>query len=299
MTEGTTGSTVPRRQLGRYLRDLRNQAGLTVRAAAKALEWSEPKIWRIETGQTSMRSLDVEQMCRIYGCEDSELIKGLMSLAKETKARGWWHSYDDAIQENSNLDLYIGLEEAANELNTYQPEVVPGLCQTAAYAREVIRAHRPNLEDDTVDRRVQLRINRQHILHRAVGAPRASFVINEVLLRRPLGRHDIMTEQFDHLVKMAELPAVRLRVIPFAAGFHPGALTGGFVTLRFAGPGNGSVKVSEPPTVYVESFTGALYLDQPKEIDRYDAAFESIWSSSLDERASIELIKQAAMELRK
>jgi Domain of unknown function (DUF5753) len=163
-----------------------------------------------------MRSLDVEQMRRIYGCEDSEPIKGLMSLAKETKARGWWHSYDDgwwhsyddAIQENFDLDLYIGLEEAANELSTYQPEVVPGLCQTAAYAREVIRSHHPILKEDTVDRRVQLRINRQHLLHRTVGAPRASFVINEVILRGPLGGHDIMTEQFDHLVKMAELPTV-------------------------------------------------------------------------------------------
>jgi Domain of unknown function (DUF5753) len=86
--------------------------------------------------------------------------------------------------------------------------------------------------------------------------------------------------------------------MPFAAGFHLGVLTGGFVTLRFAGSGHGSVKVGEPPTVYVESFAGALYLDKPQEIDRHDAAFESIWSSSLDERASIELIKQAAMELR-
>src|SRR5258708_901857 len=110
MSEGTTGSTVPRRQLGRYLRDLRNAARMTVRAASQRLEWSEAKLWRIETGQTSLRSLDVEAMCRLYGA-DPQMTEALMGLAKETKARGWWHSYGDAIPET--FDLYIGLEEAA------------------------------------------------------------------------------------------------------------------------------------------------------------------------------------------
>ncbi|MGH3696008.1 MAG: helix-turn-helix domain-containing protein [Pseudonocardiaceae bacterium] len=102
MTEAspTTGSTVPRRQLGRYLRDLRNSSRLTVRAAAERLEWSEAKIWRIETGQTALRSLDVEAMCKIYGAPP-ETTEGLMGLAKETKARGWWHSYGDVIPKDS------------------------------------------------------------------------------------------------------------------------------------------------------------------------------------------------------
>ena len=96
MADGVTGSTVPRRQLGRYLRDLRGQGRLTVRAAASRLEWSEAKIWRIETGQTSLRSLDVETMCRIYGAPP-DLTEALMGLAKEAKARGWWHAYGDVI----------------------------------------------------------------------------------------------------------------------------------------------------------------------------------------------------------
>ena len=99
---------MPRRQLGRYLRDLRNQARLTVRAAAVRLEWSEAKIWRIETGQTALRSLDVEAMCKIYGAP-AQTAEGLMALAKETKARGWWLSYSDVINEDFNV--YIGLEE--------------------------------------------------------------------------------------------------------------------------------------------------------------------------------------------
>lgn len=86
MSEVVTGSTVRRRQLGRYLRDLRKRSPMTVRLAAETLEWSEAKIWRIETGQTSMRSLDVEAMCRVYAAR-SDMTKALMGLAKETRAR--------------------------------------------------------------------------------------------------------------------------------------------------------------------------------------------------------------------
>jgi transcriptional regulator with XRE-family HTH domain len=156
---GSTGSTVPRRQLGRHLRDLRGQARLTVKAAAEALEWSEAKIWRIETGQTSMRSLDVEQMCRVYGAP-ADLTEGLMALAKETKAKGWWLSYSDAIPEGFNLDVYIGLEEAAARLLWYEAELVPGLFQVEDYARTLIQANRPDLDDREIERRVQLRIAR-------------------------------------------------------------------------------------------------------------------------------------------
>src|SRR5215469_15030641 len=127
MPQETTGSTVPRRQLGRYLRDLRNRQRLTVRTAAQKLEWSEAKIWRIETGQVSMRSLDVEAMCRVYGATP-ELTEALMGLAKETKSRGWWLSYGDVIPEW--LDIYLGLEEAAARLWWYDSELVPGLLQT-------------------------------------------------------------------------------------------------------------------------------------------------------------------------
>ena len=136
MSVEITGSTVPRRQLGRYLRELRNRQGLTVRAAAERLEWSEAKMWRIETGQTSLRSFDVEAMCKIYGAP-ADLTEALMGLAKETKARGWWQAYGDVIPEG--FDVYIGLEEAASQLSWYEPELVPGILQTEGYARTLSR----------------------------------------------------------------------------------------------------------------------------------------------------------------
>ncbi|MFD5187388.1 helix-turn-helix domain-containing protein [Streptomyces sp. NPDC058357] len=289
MNSATTGSTVPRRQLGRHLRDLRNASRLTVRAAAKQLEWSEPKIWRIETGQVSLRSLDVEAMCKVYGA-DGALTKGLMGLAKETKNRGWWHAYGDVIPEG--FDLYIGLEEAAERLAWYEAELIPGLFQTPDYARALIKRSDPERDDAEVERRVHVRVTRQALLTRVTAPPNVDVALNEAVLRRPVGGNKVMAEQLEHLVHLNELDNISTRVIPYSAGLHAGIMSGPFVTLRF--PVN-----TEPPTVYVEGFTGALYLDKPNEIERYDGAFQSIWGSALDEADSTSLLKQAARELSK
>jgi len=291
MPEQTTGSTVPRRQLGRYLRDLRNSQRLTVRAAAERLEWSEAKIWRIETGQVSLRSLDVEVMCRIYGAT-AELTGALMGLAKETKARGWWHAYGDVIPEG--FDVYIGLEEAASAFSWYESELVPGLLQTQRYAHTLIEADNPGVDVDEVDRRVRLRLARQALLTRVTAPPRLDIVLNEAIIRRPIGGVHIMTEQLDQLIKVGERANVSLRIMPFSAGLHLGVMSGPFVILRF--PLNGEGRETEPPTVYVDGFTGALYLDKPNEIGRYDGAFTDIGSMALDEGASRDLIHTAARE---
>jgi transcriptional regulator with XRE-family HTH domain len=292
MADEATGSTVPRRQLGRYLRDLRNSQRLTVRAAAERLEWSEAKIWRIETGQTSLRSLDVETMCRIYGAAP-DLTEALMGLAKETKARGWWHAYGDVIPEG--FDVYIGLEESAKSISWYESELVPGLLQTESYARAVISAGNPEVDDYEINRRVQVRIERQTLVTRVTNAPELQIVLNEAIVRRPVGGAEVMSGQLKRLLDASELPNVALRIMPFSAGFHHGVMSGPFEILRF--PLNGDGRASEPPTVYVDGFTGDLYLDKQKEIQRYDVAFADIWSASLDEKASQDLLNRTSKEL--
>ncbi|WP_327238484.1 helix-turn-helix domain-containing protein [Streptomyces sp. NBC_01317] len=292
MPAANSGSTVPRRQLGRHLRDLRNAARLTVRAAAKQLEWSEPKIWRIETGQTSLRSLDVEAMCRTYGADD-QLTQGLMGLAKETKNRGWWHAYGDVIPDG--FDLYIGLEEAAEWLSWYEAELIPGLFQTPDYARTVVKRSAADRDEADVERHVHVRITRQALLTRVTAPPQVDVVLNEAILHRPVGGNKVMAEQLEHLVHLNELNNVSIRVVPYSAGLHDGIMTGPFVMMQFPTYGDGPS--TEPPTVYAEGFTGALYLDKPSEIHSYDRAFESISGSALDEAGSTSLLKQAAREL--
>ena len=294
MSEGTTGSTVPRRQLGRYLRDLRGKARLTVRSAASALEWSEAKIWRIETGQTSLRSLDVEAMCKVYGAP-AEMTEALMGLAKETKGRGWWHAYGDVIPEGFNL--YIGLEEAASELSWYTSELVPGLLQTEDYARTLIQAGNPGLGNEEIEGHVHVRIARQGLLTRVTATPTVQVALNEAVLHRPVGSREVMAGQLERLVEATNYPNVSVRVVPFSAGLHHGLMSGPFVMMRF--PTSGDGRETEPPTVYVDGFTGALYLDKPNEIERYDLAFTTIWDSALDDSGSRDLLNQAARELGK
>ena len=216
-----------------------------------------------------------------------------MGLAKETKARGWWHAYGDVIPEG--FDVYIGLEEAASQLAWYESELVPGLLQTEDYARTLIAADNPGVDDEEISRRVHVRMARQPLIRRATAPLHLQVALNEGILRRPVGGPRIMSGQLARLAEVSELPNVSLRVVPFSAGLHPGLMSGPFVILRF--PLNGDGRESEPATVYVDGFTGALYLDKPGEVERYAQAFGGIWDACLDEAASRDLIHHAAEEL--
>ncbi|WP_049572725.1 helix-turn-helix domain-containing protein [Streptomyces sp. SBT349] len=289
MAEPMTGSTVPRRQLGRYLRGLRTDARLTLKAAASKLEWSEAKMWRIESGLTSMRSHDVQTMCTIYGAP-ADLTEALMGLAKETKARGWWHSFGDIIPEG--FDVFIGLEGAASQLSVYQSAYVPGLLQTEDYARAIIRAGFPDQDQEEIERRVRLRIARQTLITRVTQPPTLLVALDEALLRRPIGGNEVMAGQLARLAEVSKLPNVTIRVVPYAAGVHLGLVSGSFFILRF--PVNGDGKETEPPTVYADGYTGDLYLDKPREIEQYDTAFSDTWNKSLSEEASSRLFTELA-----
>ena len=137
---GITGSALPRRQLGRHLRTLRKGAGLTVAKAAVAVQVSTATINRIEAGQTGLKDRDVRAFCETYEAP-RELTEFLISLANETRSRGWWQSSPDIV--SNEFSLYVGLEEAARALLNYESELVPGLLQTAGYTRAVIAMHYP------------------------------------------------------------------------------------------------------------------------------------------------------------
>ncbi|MEU7221243.1 helix-turn-helix domain-containing protein [Nocardia iowensis] len=288
LPQGTTGSTMPRRQLGRHLRDLRNRARMTTRTAAQQLEWSEAKIWRIETGQTSLRSLDVEAMCKVYGAP-SDLVGPLTALARETKARGWWTAYGDVIAEG--FEVYIGLEEAASRLSTYENELVPGLLQTEAYTRALLAAARPEMPTNELDRRVQLRMARQALITRADAPLQLDVVIGEGVLWRRIGSAEVLAGQLAHLRHMADLPNVRIRLIPQDSGYHDGMDSGRFVMLEF--PELRAGELPEPPVVYVEAFTGPVYLDKEPEIDRYRKAFAGMGAVAVDARDGIDVARES------
>jgi hypothetical protein len=285
------GSTVPRRQLGRYLRQLREAVPLTVKVAAESLEWSPVKIWRIESGQTGMRALDVEAMCRTYGAAE-DMTEALKSLARETKAKGWWHSYGSAVPEW--FELYVGLESAASRLRHYEPELIPGLLQTPAYAAEVFRVNDPKMPEVEINKHVAVRLGRQSILTRKLpAAPRLEAVIHESALDRRFGDEAQRVEQLNKIVDVGRQPNVAIRVMPMEAGIHRAALTGGsFIILEFSPNG----REAEPPVVYRDGWTGALYLDKLQEVAAYENVWTSIQKTALNETESRKLIHHNGKE---
>ncbi|WP_328339288.1 helix-turn-helix domain-containing protein [Micromonospora sp. NBC_00421] len=285
------GSTVPRRRLGRALRDLRTEAGITLDAAAEALECSRQKVWRIESGLGSARSVDVRAMCELYRAKN-EPTRALVALAGETKAKGWWHAYGDAIPDW--FELYVGLESAASHIRRYDEALIPGLFQTRGYALAVYQ-HRAEVTEDEREQLVQVRLQRQSLLTRRLPvAPRVEAVISEGALLRIVGDRPTMAEQLHHLLDVGERGRVSIRVLPLSVGLHRGVEAGTFVMLEFP---LGNRATPDPPVVYSESWTGALYLDRPDEF----AAYEKVWTSldqlALDEGQSRHLINKIVTEV--
>ncbi|MEU1844163.1 helix-turn-helix domain-containing protein [Micromonospora sediminicola] len=287
------GSTVPRRQLGRLLRQFRNEAGVTLDAAAEALEYSRQKIWRLECGMGAVRVLDVKAMCELYDVS-AEMTEAMRGLATETKSKGWWHAYGDAVP--SWFELYVGLESAAAHLREYGDNLIPGLLQTRAYALSLYQPG-SRLSVEERERAVEVRLQRQSLLTRRLPQPpRLDTVLSEAVLRRTVHGPGVMTGQLTRLLEVSELPNVSLRVVPFTAGPHPGSVAGSFVILDF--PASKGGRASEPSVVYSESLTGALYLDKPDELRAYENAWSGLDALALSEAESRDMIKRVIGEIR-
>ncbi|MEU4469812.1 helix-turn-helix transcriptional regulator [Micromonospora sp. NPDC023888] len=286
-----SGSTVPRRQLGRYLRELRENAYVTVTAAAKELEWSAPRIWRYETGQVSMHPNDVAAMCRVYGASP-ETIETMRALARETKAHGWWHSYGEAIKDW--FKLYVGLEAAAIRIRKYEADLIPGLLQTVEYMAELIATDQPQLGESERQAKVDVRLRRQRLLARAIPrAPRLDVILSEAVLRRPLRDRSAMARQLESLVVSSRQHNIGVRVLPFDAGLVRWAQAGTFTMLDFPA----EVREPEPTTIYMDGPCGAVYLDKTHEIEIYEDAWRSLGERALSADESRELIAAIAKEM--
>ncbi|WP_239003689.1 helix-turn-helix domain-containing protein [Nocardia panacis] len=289
--EEQPSSTLPRRQLGRHLRDWRAQAGLTIAEASRLMEWGASTLQRLEKGQADrIRTIDVRALCRIYGIPDA-MAEGLTGLAQQAAVKSWWHAYGDLIPET--FEIYVGLEAWAAKLTAYQSEVMLGQLQTADYARALIRLG-GSQDEQEVQRRVQLRMQRQALLTRPVAPANLDVVLDESVLRRTVGGARVMAAQLRHLADLSTRPNLTLRILPFTAGIPLGDATGPFTVLDFGADGRG--QPVEPPVVYVEGFTGDLYLERPADVRRYHLAHERLRRCALDIQASRHLLRQLAKE---
>ncbi|MDG4829862.1 helix-turn-helix transcriptional regulator [Solwaraspora sp. WMMD1047] len=287
------GSTVPRRQLGRYLQQRRTEGNLSVQRVCAELDCSPQKLWRIESGLATVKVPDVRALCEVYAI-GPEMTKLLVDLAKQGSPTGWWQAYDDIVPDW--FEPYLVLESSADRLRHYDTELVHGLLQTVRYMTEVIKVGRPELSEEKQHRRVELRQQRQKMLGRS-GPLRArmEFILSEAVLRRPIRDHAAMADQLRYLAEINELPDISVRVLPLSVGPHAASVAGSFAVLDFPQPRR---QDGDPPVVYQEGPTGALYLDRPVEIALFDGIWQALTELALSERESSDIIYSFAGERR-
>jgi transcriptional regulator with XRE-family HTH domain len=273
----TRTPTGRRRRLGAELRRLREDAGLTIDRVAEALECSQSKVSRIETGQVSATPRDVRDMLELYRVSDAQR-EAMVQIAREARQQGWWQKFVDVPD---GVPAYIGLEVAATSIDVYMSLIVPALLQTADYSRAVIGAVRPDLPGGEIDRRVELRMRRQALLDQE-HPPALRVLLDDTVLRRPVGGPAVMAAQRRRLLEDAGRSAVTMRVLEVEAGAHAG-MDGPFTIFGFPA-------AAERDVVALDSAADALYLEDPEDVARYRRVFELLLPAALPPEASAELI---------
>jgi transcriptional regulator with XRE-family HTH domain len=276
----TASPTVRRRRLAAELRRLREQAGLTADQAAKEVGVSKSTLSRIENAQVSVMVPVAKSLLALYGVAADD-IEALAQIARDARKRGWWQAYDQVLPEW--FSTYVGLEAEAVEVKNFQTQLVPGLLQTSDYARAVFAAEHPDAPATEIERRVELRMRRQKV----DAPPRLWAIIDESVLRRPVGGPATMREQIKRLLQSTSQPRVDIQVIPLGAGEY-GSMGSSFSILNFATPDDG--------VVYLEYRSGSLYLEGD-QLTEYTQVFAHLTAVALGQRASIAVMRRAMTDL--
>ncbi len=278
-------STLRQRRLGRELRRLREQAGMTCEQAGEMLEFSASMISRIEGGSRRVRTPDLIALLDAYGLTDPVKREAVLRLAREAKQKDWFSDYADVL--SAPYRDYLALESCAALIRTYQPQCVPGLLQTEPYARALLSAEYD--DPDKVEKIVKVRLERQRILRRE-NPVELWAIVDAPVLRRTIGGVRVLRDQLHHLAAVAELPNVTVQVLPYDTEATVIVPCGSFVTLSFPEPGGCE-------GVFLENLAGNTYLESDEAVRAYAVAFDRIRDVALDPDASLEMIKKVAEEL--
>lgn len=277
--------------IGKQIVAIRERRRISQSELAKRMERSRAHIHRIEAGHTSVRfrSYEVDELLKIIGAtaEETDRLSAAIATVGSSQ-RGWWHDYTGSSALPEWFSRYVTRESAAEEIRLYCVEVIPGLLQTRTYAENIVRVPVGYVDEDEVERRVNVRIERQALLSRP-RAPRLTVILNEATLCRAVGTEEVMDEQLAHLVTSGHQANIIIRVLPFAAGAHGGmAACGPFNLISF--PAGDDGEPLAPPLAYAESLAGAMYMTEPEQVQAYRLAWADIEARALDEAASKALI---------
>jgi transcriptional regulator with XRE-family HTH domain len=277
--------TARRRRLATALRQLREERNLNCTEAGKAVGWSESKVSRIETGRVKIAQADLELLLDLYEVT-GETRAALLTMRRQASHRGWWHSYSDAVP--AYFEAYVGLEDGAKTLFTYQNQLVYGLMQTEEYASAVLRAAQPSASEDEVERQLAARTTRQALLT-AANPLDVWAVLDEAVLRRQVGGKAVMRAQLHRLLEISAFANVTLQVLPFDAGAHASMGTS-FELLKFPEPGDTAI-------VYIEDQTTSQYLETTADVERYTLIFDHLRASALSPDRSAEFIGEVVSSM--
>jgi Predicted transcriptional regulators len=278
--------TVRGRRLAAELRRLRKQSGLTAEAVAEKLELDPSWVSRVESGRRGIHPIKLRALLDIYGITDPAVREELLELCRQARRRGWWHTYGDVIPEW--FQVFVGLEAEASELCSYDSELVPGLLQTVDYYRAFLETSPLASHSDEINRKIDFRVARQARITDS-GSLRLWCILNEAVIRRPVGDGDTMRAQLRHLIEMSQRPNITLQVLPFEAGPHP-AMDGSFVIVGFP-------ESADPDVVYLENQVSSLYLEDSAAVDRYNAVYNHLRAKALNPDQTRRLLAQAAEEI--
>ncbi|MEU0503405.1 helix-turn-helix transcriptional regulator [Nocardia sp. NPDC005998] len=271
---------------------LREKSGITMADAAASISIGKSTLWKIETGQpVRLNPVLLNHLCQLYGATPKST-KALLGLVDETKTRGWWHAFTDQIPKD--FGLFVSLEDAATHMTSYQTTFLPGLLHTRDYRRALSWTEFPHKPSDETERLLDVGMKRQARLTSARNPITLNVLIDESILRRMTGSTEVMAAQLRHLIDCGQLPNVSIRVVPSKVGTYRGLIVGSFVLLEF--PPHPKADLTMSPVVYIQGFTGDLYLEKPVEVDHYRGACADIERLALDENASRALLLDIAKE---
>lgn len=269
--------TLARRELAVALKRTREQRERTPEDLASFLQVSLPQVSRLESGARGYQPNDVRKLASWYDLRASESGR-LLELAAEARKRAWWQKYELP----DGYRTLIGLERAARTISEYTASVIPGLLQTAAYARVQVTSWNSDFSTEFVDQAVEVRLRRQEVLSR-VPAPKLQVVIDEVGLARAPRDPQIRRDQFEHLLTLAERPGITVQVIGLEAGMHPG-VSKQLILLEMDG--------RVPDVVYTETIAEPLIIEQDEAARPYRRLWDELRAVALDSAASRDRIAE-------
>lgn len=291
-----TGPTIRRMQLGQELRRLREQVeredgtgrGLTRIQAVKGTSVSESTLHRVEKGLTSLPKVqELRELLDRYGVMDPDDVDFLLDIHKNSLNRGWWSPYRTFMPSGFNLS--VGLEGDARILRVYQPDVMLGLFQTAAYARAMFESAKPVDERNTefVERSIEIRMRRKEAITRSERPVEIHAILDEATLRRVYGGPDVMREQYEHLAELAALEQITVQILPMGQPVYRSHQN--FNLMEFEPP--------LPTVVSIDGFTSVNVTDKDTEIWAYRRRFDAMRAEAGAPRETLEFLKRAAREL--